>query len=185
MPEPDSTPAAPAPAAEPAPVAETPAAEPKQQQTFDAEYVAKLRAENAKYRTTAKENAEKAQRFDELEESSKSELQKAIERAERAEAAAKQAETERIRLQVANEKGVPASLLAGTTAEELAASADALLDFKGTSPPAVDFGAGNRGEASTRPKQLTRSDLARMTNDEIVAADDAGQLADLKSGRSS
>lgn len=156
-----------------------------QQQSFDAEYVAKLRAENAKYRTTAKQNADKAKRFDELEESSKSELQKAIERAERAEATAKAAETDRLRHQVAAEKSVPANLLSGTTPEELAASADALLQFRGKGPvgPPADFGAGQRGESATRPKQLSKSDLARMTPDQITAADDAGQFTDLKAGR--
>lgn len=177
----ESTPAEATPA--PAAVAEAPAPEPTPQQTFDADYVAKLRAENAKHRTAAKENAEKARRLDELEESSKSEMQKVVERAERAEAAAKQAETEKLRLLIANEKGVPASLLAGTTADELTASADALIEFKGTQP-APDFGAGNRGEPPAgTPKQLSKADMSRMTAEEIVAADLAGQFADVKAGR--
>ena len=46
---------------EPAPTpAPAQAAEPSKQQTFDADYVAKIRAEAAKYRTEAKANAEAA-----------------------------------------------------------------------------------------------------------------------------
>ena len=48
--------------------------------TFDAEYVDKLRKENAKYRTEAKANAEAAKRLAELEESQKTEAQKQAER---------------------------------------------------------------------------------------------------------
>jgi hypothetical protein len=48
--------------------------------TFDAEYVDKLRKEAAKYRTEAKANAEAAKRLQDLEESQKSEQQKAEDR---------------------------------------------------------------------------------------------------------
>lgn len=52
----------------------------QQPKTFDAEYVDKLRKENAKYRTEAKANAEAARRLSELEESKKSESDKQAER---------------------------------------------------------------------------------------------------------
>ena len=44
-------------------------------------------------------------------------------------------------------------------------------------------GAGDRGGSPSKPKQLSRADMARMTPDQIVAADDAGQFDDLKAGR--
>ena len=52
----------------------------EQPKTFDAEYVANLRKENAKYRTEAKANAEAAKRLMELEQSQKSEAEKQAER---------------------------------------------------------------------------------------------------------
>lgn len=47
----------------------------------------------------------------------------------------------------------------------------------------VDVGQGTRGKPSDNKKQLTRGDLARMTPEQIVEADDAGRLADIKAGR--
>ena len=90
-----------------------------------------------------------------------------------------------LKAQVAAAKGVPADLLAGATEDDLNAAADRLLAFRGTPTPAPtpDFGAGDRGDAPGKPKQLTRADMARMTTDQIVAADDAGQFDDLKAGR--
>lgn len=62
---------------------DTPVAD--EQQSFDAEYVAKLRKEAADYRTKAKANADAAKRLAELEEANKTEAQKIAERAETAE----------------------------------------------------------------------------------------------------
>lgn len=154
------------------------------QQVFDAEYVAKLRAEAAKYRTDAKANAEAAKRLAEIEEANKTEAQRQAEQLQKL-----QQENEALRLanlkaQVAASKGVPADLLSGSSEDELNAAADALLAFKGSAAPAApDFGAGDRGDGPAQPKQLSRADLARMTPDQIVAADEAGQLDDLKAGR--
>jgi hypothetical protein len=46
--------------------------------TFDADYVGKLRAEAAKYRTEAKANADAAKRLAEIEDANRSETEKAI-----------------------------------------------------------------------------------------------------------
>ena len=66
----------------------------------------------------------------ELEEASKSELQKAQERAEAAERALADATATAVRAEVAAAKGVPVALLSGDTREALEASADALLAFR-------------------------------------------------------
>ncbi|MEV4670979.1 hypothetical protein AB0K34_04930 [Actinomadura sp. NPDC049382] len=71
--------------------------------TFDAEYVAKLRKENAKYRTEAKANASAAKRLAEIEDASKSEAQKAAERLTKAEQRAAEAEAKVLRREVALE----------------------------------------------------------------------------------
>lgn len=103
------------------------AEEPK---TFDADYVKGLRAEAAKYRTQAKENAEAAKRLAEIEESNKSEAQK---HAERLEAAEKRlAEYERREQvsawadEVSKDTGVPAAALRGSSLEEMQAHAETL-----------------------------------------------------------
>lgn len=96
--------------------------------------VEKWRSLARKHEARAKENATAAARLAEIEEASKTEAQRLAERAEKAERALQEATLRSLRLEVAAEKGVPASLLAGSTAEELAASADALLDFRGSAP---------------------------------------------------
>ncbi len=58
----------------------------KDPETFDSEYVAKLRKESAKYRTEAKANAEAAKRLQALEDAQKSETEKAADRIAKAEA---------------------------------------------------------------------------------------------------
>lgn len=96
----------------------------------------------------------KAGKFDELDEKSKSEVEKAGERAAAAEQKAAAAEQETLRLRVAAAKGLgPDHLefLTGSTQEELEARADKLLAFKpaeggGASPvpgkPTADLKGG-------------------------------------------
>lgn len=116
------------------------------QQTFDADYVAKLRAENAKYRTAAKDNADAARRLAEIEEAKKSEAQKQAEALQKLQQENSQLKLESLRTQVAAAKNIPdPTLLVGSTVEELEAHADKLLAFRGQSP-APDFGAGARGQ---------------------------------------
>lgn len=100
-----------------------PPQEGEQGKTFDAEYVEKLRKENAKYRTEARENAAAAKRLKDIEEAQKSDLQKAIERAEAAEGAlgALQA-AEQLRGwkdEISKETGVPAATLRGNDLDEI------------------------------------------------------------------
>ena len=91
--------------------------------------VAKRVAKYADYETLK----EKAAKFDEQVEASKSDLQKATERADSLQAeldALKSAEKLRLmREEVAQAKGVPVNLLAGSTKEECETQADLLLNW--------------------------------------------------------
>lgn len=126
----------------------------------------------------AKENAEKARLFDEREEQGKSELQKALDKAAQAEARVKALEVQATRAQVAAAKGVDVYLLSGSTLEELEASADRLLAWRGAQTPkgAPSSDAGVRGEEIRSSKQLTREDLKTMSAEQINQARRAGQL---------
>jgi hypothetical protein len=160
-------------AANPAPAADTVA-----EKDWQAE-AEKWKAFARKHEDTAKANADKAKRFDEFEESQKSETQKAVDRAAAAEAKIAEIETRALRAEVAADKGIPAALLSGATKEDLEASADALLAFRGEKPK-PDFGAGDRGaDVGARGKQLTKGDLSSMTHAEINEARRAGRLDDL------
>lgn len=154
------------------PEAVAPDDEPK---TFDASYVAKLRQEAAKYRTEAKENASAAKRLAEIEEASKSEAQKAAERLAALEDQVKTYETrEQIagwKASVSQETGVPASVLAGSTLEEIQAHAETLkpLINTATQPPAaapVPTITQTPGRAPNVPLR-----------DQIAAAEKAGDKA--------
>lgn len=92
------------------------------------------KAASRKWEDRAKENAAAAQRLEEIEESNKTELQKANDRAAAAEKVAAQAVSDSLRLKVANAKGIPEDLLSGSTQEELEASADKLIAFRGEQP---------------------------------------------------
>lgn len=100
----------------------------------------------------------KAAKYDELEESNKTELQKAQEEAAKLKkelSDIKQAnEIRGIREKVSAEKGVPIDLLTGETEEACEAQAKKLLEFAGH--PYVMDG----GEAKTTAKQTTASQFA-------------------------
>lgn len=94
---------------------------------------------------------EKATRLDEIEESQKTELEKAIARAETAEKwkADREAKDTAASLiaDVAKAKGVPASALRGSTKEELEKHADELLALMPEKPKAATpASGGNRGD---------------------------------------
>lgn len=111
------------------------------------------KAEARKWEQRAKEHRAKlrdlepkAQRFEEIEESQKTELQKLQERLAAAEGQAQELALAKDRAEVAAEKGVPASLLHGATREELEAAADALLEFRGEqrqAPSSTSFSKAN------------------------------------------
>ena len=125
-----------------------------------------------------KENAEKARLYDEAQEQGKSELQKAQEAAAKAEARAAAMEAEVMRAKVAASTGVDADLLSGSSEDELRASAERLIAWRGAQVPkgAPSSDAGIRGEQIRAVKQLTRGDIKKMSPSEILKARKDGQL---------
>lgn len=126
----------------------------------------------------AKENADKAKRFDEFEEAQKSEMEKLQERLQAAESAAQAAEVARVRASVAARHGVPEALLVGADEAALEQAALQLLAFKGTVPATpTSEGQGKQGDPVTDGvKQLTPDELTRLSPDEIVRAQGEGRL---------
>lgn len=102
------------------------------QAELDAIVTERLKRDRAKYADYDEIKA-KAAKFDEAEEASKTELQKATEKAEalqrQVEAMTRADEIRKIRENVATETGVPVNLLSGETAEECKAQADGILAF--------------------------------------------------------
>lgn len=113
--------------------------------------VEKWKAMSRKNEARAQENADKAKRLDEIEEANKSELEKLQARAEAAEAMiAERDKADAARAlaeEVAKDKGVSASVLRGSTREELEAHADSILAILPEKPrAATDGSGGNRGD---------------------------------------
>lgn len=159
---------------------ETPAAtaeDTAQQVDWEAE-ARKWKELSRKNESRMKENAEKARLYDEAQEQGKSELQKAQEAAAKAEARAAAMEAEAMRAKVAAATGVDADLLSGSSEEELRASAERLLAWRGAQVPkgAPATDAGVRGDEIRAARQLTRDDLKKMSPAEIIKARQDGQL---------
>ena len=122
----------------------------------------RLSRERAKY-GDYQELKSKAAKFDELEEASKTELEKTVARAEKAEQELslirRQQQVSEWRQQVASEKGVPADVLKGESLEELQAHAEQLKTL--LAPPQFPaVGAGflpSEGERADMP--LNSSEL--------------------------
>ena len=95
------------------------------------------KAEARKWEARSKENSTAAQRLAEIEESKKSDEQKVAERLAELERDNAELKSGRTRAEVAAAKGVPVEMLQGGTQEELEASADALIAYKGIQPEAV------------------------------------------------
>ena len=104
------------------------------QEALDKIIQARIARERAKFADYDELKA-KAEKLAEFEESQKTEAQKAQERLEAAEKRAAELELKAARAEVAAAKGVPAELLTGSTQEELEASADALIQFRGEPQP--------------------------------------------------
>lgn len=158
---------------------ETPAAAEDAAQQVDWEAEARKWKElSRKNESRMKENAEKARLYDEAQEQGKSELQKAQEAAAKAEARAAAMEADALRARVAAATGVDADLLAGSSEEELRASAERLLAWRGAQVPkgAPATDAGVRGDEIRAARQLTRDDLKKMSPAEIIKARQDGQL---------
>lgn len=177
------------------PLQEQPAAAPPPAATVDekptndadklAQQVEHWKSMARKQEARAKENAAAAARLTEIEDAQKSEAEKLQARLDAAEKRAADAEQARLRAEIAQSKGVPADLLAGATEEELLAAADKLLEFRGqqASTPAADYGR-TTDASPTKPRQLTKADMANMSAAQINEAYEAGLLDDVMAGRS-
>lgn len=123
----------------------------------------RLGREKAKYENY-EELKEKALKFDEMEEESKSELQKATERADSLQAELdkmKKADAVRtLREEVSKETGVPANLLHGTTKEECEAQAKDILAYAKPNYPNVE----DKGEVNNVGGGSTREQFANWFN---------------------
>lgn len=131
------------------------------------------KAEARKWESRSKANAEKARAYDELQEQSKTELQKATDRAARAEAELKglkhRAELDAARSKVSSETGVPADLISGADEAEMRERAKAIADYAKPSPAprppvtgAFDRGGGtDADEAKRRLARLMFGDQAQ------------------------
>jgi hypothetical protein len=136
------------------------------QQNEAGDEVKKLRAEAAKYRIAAKENAAKAKQFDELLESQKTEAQKAAERAELAEKQAAEAAGTLNRYQVALRHGLSESdiedLNWSGTDEEIEKRVQRFKERQSKAiRPAGSVDQGPRGSA---PAQNPRDAFAAVIN---------------------
>lgn len=113
---------------------------------------------------------EKALKFDELEESKKSELEKANERVASLESelnALKKADSIRgIREKVSSETGVPANLLTAETEEECKAQAEAIKSFANPSYPSSAT-VKDGGEVTKTGKPSTRDQFANWAEKQL------------------
>lgn len=118
------------------------------QDEFDRRLAARLDRERKKF-ADYPELQKAAERLKEIEEANKTEAEKIAARAEAAEKRAAELEVKAIRAEVAAAKGVPVSLLTGSTQEELEAAADALIEFRGEQKAAPSSTALNRVNSAT------------------------------------
>jgi hypothetical protein len=102
----------------------------------------------------ARENYDKAVRLDAIEESQKTELQKAIDRADRAEAEAAAARVERLQLKVAAAYEIPADLvhlLTGKNEDEVNASAESIAKAINERAEALANSRNGNGQPQRQP----------------------------------
>lgn len=128
----------------------------KPAETFDAEYVAKLRKEAAEYRTKAKANADAAKRLAEIEDAQKTADQRAAEREAAAEKRIAEAEARAARRDIAIEHRLTpddAALLDDLTDEEAMQRLAARLAASGAPrAPRPDLNQGRAGDAVLSPE---------------------------------
>lgn len=127
----------------------------EQPTVYDAEYVARLRREAARYRTEAKANAEAARRLAEIEEAQKVEAEKVAERLAKAERAVAEAEARALRRETALEYRLSAedALLLDAVVDEEAMRALAKRLAQGKADTAARDGAyvPSEGRNTTAP----------------------------------
>ena len=110
-----------------------------------------------------------------IKDGEKSDLEKEREARAAAEARADKAEFAALRSEVARDKGVPAASITGTTKEELEASADELLAWRGdagkpqkpaknTDTGQLKSGASGAGSTTQDPKERAAEAMRRLRN---------------------
>src|SRR5699024_9896811 len=132
---------------------------PESQEELDRIIQKRIERERSRFSDYADLKAKAAQ-LDELEESKKSEIEKATARLEEVEAKLAAAELSVPNPHVADAKGAPAKRLTGSTQEQLDAGADQLIEF--------------RGEQDQAP----RSSAFKDVSGEPVTGDTGSQFAD-------
>lgn len=124
----------------------------------------RLKRDRAKY-ADYEALKEKADKFDQMEEANKTELQKAVERGDTLQKeldAIKSANAIRdIRSKVSEETGVPANLLTATTDEECRAQAKTILEFANPGYPSVRDGGEPQNPVSNKNTRNQFSDWMR------------------------
>lgn len=100
------------------------------QEEFDKAIQARIARERAKFPNYDQLQADSAE-LGKIRESQKTEAQKAQDELDQAKRELADERLARTRAEVAAEKGIPANLLTGSTREELEASAEALIQFRG------------------------------------------------------
>jgi hypothetical protein len=88
-----------------------------------------------KWEQRAKDNFEKARKFDEVQEQSKSELEKAQERAAELEKRATLAEQVALKTRIAAEMNVPIEVLHGDNEESIRAAAQRVIEWRDSNKP--------------------------------------------------
>lgn len=110
----------------------------------------KWKALSRKNEEQAKANADKAKRFDEIEEANKTEQEKLLARAEAAEKKLAERDAQdaakSLAAEIAEAKGVPVTALRGSTREELEEHADQLLSILPQKPPAPSADGQGEGD---------------------------------------
>lgn len=108
---------------------------PATQEELDRIIQSRLARERKNIPTDYEDLKAKAAKLAEIEAANQTEAEKAQARLEAAEKRAAELEIQALRGEVANEKGVPVKLLAGSTREDLEAAADELIAFRGEQKP--------------------------------------------------
>ena len=122
------------------------------QEDFDSRIQARLDRERKKYGDYEELKA-RAGKFTELEEANRTESEKIADRLAAAEKRAAELEGAALRSTVAEAKGVPSALLSGSTQEELEASADALLAFRGEQKQTPSSSAIGRANTTAKVQE--------------------------------
>ena len=150
----------------------------QQAKVYDETYVRELRGEAASYR---RELAEAKKALQQIEDSKKSDLEKAIEKATEAERRAAAAEMTLLRRSIADEVGLPPALAARLAGDR--EDAKSLLETIGsTKPKGVDLDAGPKGDP-VKPPSLDEqiAEAQRKGDTRAVITLQNRKLAELRS----